>query len=115
MVNTMSEAKTAYDEDAYLESADLVVWRLFNATWELGDFTNSVQWCNEGNRRFPTNFRFAACALRLLTLESADIARRQRVGAAHETGQRDAAGATRSGAFERRNGGCRRAGAPCCA
>ena len=72
MVNTMTEAKTAYDEDAYLESADLVLWRLFNASWELGDFTNSAQWCNEGNRRFPMSFRFAACALRLLTLESAD-------------------------------------------
>jgi len=65
-------ATRAYDEDAYLENANLVLWRLFNGSMNLGNFNNARQWCNEGNRRFPDDYRFVSCQLRLLTASGTD-------------------------------------------
>jgi TolB-like protein len=71
MSNAVIEAQAAYEADAYLEAADLVVWRLFNGAWELGDFAPAKRWCDVGKARFPTNYRFAACELRLMTSSTA--------------------------------------------
>jgi hypothetical protein len=59
-------ATRAYEEDAYLQNANLVLWRLFNGSLNLGNFTNARQWCGEGYRRFPEDYRFVSCQLRLL-------------------------------------------------
>jgi TolB-like protein len=67
MAKTVISAQSALIEDAYLEAADLVLWRLFNGSWELGDFTSATRWCDQGMRRFPQNFRFASCGIRLMT------------------------------------------------
>jgi serine/threonine-protein kinase len=56
-------ARTAYEEDAYLEFADAILWRLFNASLDLEQFSQANRWCNEGSERFPENYRFASCQL----------------------------------------------------
>jgi TolB-like protein len=70
IANAMVAAKTALQEDAYLESADVVLWRLFNGSIELSNFTPAQQACNDGTRRFPNDYRFVNCQLRMLTVPS---------------------------------------------
>jgi tetratricopeptide (TPR) repeat protein len=60
-------ATRAYEEDAYLQNANVVLWRLFNGSLNLGNFTNARRWCAEGTRRFPEDYRFVSCQLRLFT------------------------------------------------
>jgi class 3 adenylate cyclase/TolB-like protein len=59
-------ARRAYEEDAYLSHAEAIVWRLFNASLDLGQFTQAERWCSEGRRRFPHNYQFAMCQLMLM-------------------------------------------------
>ncbi len=56
-------ARRAYEEDAYLEFADAILWRLFNASLDLEQFSQADRWCVEGARRFPDNYRFSSCQL----------------------------------------------------
>jgi hypothetical protein len=60
-------ARTAYQEDAYLEVADEVLARLFNGNYDLEEFTQAQRWCEEGQRRFPRDARFTECELLLMT------------------------------------------------
>lgn len=60
-------ASRAYEQDAYLESADVVLWRLFTGSLELENFTKARQWCTEGSRRFPEDYRFVTCHLRMMS------------------------------------------------
>ncbi len=60
-------ARTAYQEDAYLEVADEVLSRLFNGNYDLEQFTQARRWCEEGHRRFPSDPRFTECQLLLMT------------------------------------------------
>jgi eukaryotic-like serine/threonine-protein kinase len=62
-------AKTAYDVDPYLVDANKTVWRLFTSSLDLGNAQQAKHWCDEGSRRFPTDYRFVECRLWLLTLE----------------------------------------------
>ncbi len=59
-------AKRAYEEDAYLESADNVLWRIHTAALDMGQFRPAVEACEEGRRRFPANYRFRICRIRLM-------------------------------------------------
>ena len=59
-------ARRAYEEDAYLEVAADVVWRLFYGNFDLENFTQSLEWCLKGSARFPDDYRFAYCELRLM-------------------------------------------------
>jgi serine/threonine-protein kinase len=59
-------ARRAYEEDAYLSVANLVLYRLVNGSLDLEQFTQAQRWCDEGGRRFPQDFRFAECQLDLL-------------------------------------------------
>jgi serine/threonine-protein kinase len=59
-------ARRAYEEDAYLELADVILWRLFNASLDLEQFPQAERWCLEGAKRFPQNYRFVFCQLMLL-------------------------------------------------
>ena len=62
----MLAAQMAYTTDMYLESAPLVLWRLFNGALEQGSFVTAREWCTEGTRRFPDDYRLASCDLRLM-------------------------------------------------
>jgi len=61
----MAEAKVAalrsYEADPYLRNAHLTLWRLFGASFELGDAIEARRWCEEGRRRFPERPRFRQC------------------------------------------------------
>ncbi len=60
-------ARTAYQEDAYLDVADEVLFRLFNGNYDLEEFAQARRWCEEGFRRFPGQARFTECRLLLMT------------------------------------------------
>lgn len=59
-------AEQAYRHDPFLENANLTLWRLFQASWNLGDAVDSRRACEEGVRRFEEDFRFVQCRLMLL-------------------------------------------------
>jgi TolB-like protein len=59
-------ARRAYEEDAYLSNADVVLWRLFAASYDLEQLPEAMHWCDVGVYRFPANPRFAECRLRLM-------------------------------------------------
>ncbi len=59
-------AKRAYEEDAYLESAANVLWRIHTAALDIGQFPPAVDACQEGQRRFPDDYRFRICGIRLM-------------------------------------------------
>jgi serine/threonine-protein kinase len=61
------EARTAYEQDAFLDNANVVVWRLFLADYDLEAMPQAQRWCDEGTRRFPGDYRFSQCRLWLLT------------------------------------------------
>jgi serine/threonine-protein kinase len=60
-------ARRAYEEDAYLDLANEIIWRLFNGSLDLEQFAQADRWCAEGVRRFPGDNRFALCRLQLMT------------------------------------------------
>lgn len=55
--------RKAYEEDAYLADADLVIWRIASASLNLGQYREMARWCDTGRERFPDNYRFVACQL----------------------------------------------------
>jgi serine/threonine-protein kinase len=65
-------AKNAYRADPYLADANKTVWRLFQASIDLDQAQESKNWCDEGARRFPTDYRFSECRLWLLVLRNQD-------------------------------------------
>jgi hypothetical protein len=66
VVQAKIDAQRAYEADAY-SSADVVLWRLFLASYDLEQFPDAVHWCMEGRRRFPESTRSVECRLWLLT------------------------------------------------
>lgn len=60
-------ARRAYEEDAYLDAANEVLWRLVTGLYDLQQFTEARRWCAEGVRRFPADHRFTECRLLLMT------------------------------------------------
>jgi TolB-like protein len=56
-------ARRAYEADAYLASAESVLWRLWSTSYDLEIDQQSVAWCQEGFERFPENPRFYECQL----------------------------------------------------
>ena len=63
-------AQRAYVEDAYLSNTDEVLWKLYATSYDLEQFTDAVQYCADGGKRFPDNPRFVRCRLWLLTVKS---------------------------------------------
>ena len=62
-------AQRAYEADPYLKSAKQTVLRLFQASLDLEDATEARHWCDEGQRRFPDNYRFVECQIWLFALK----------------------------------------------
>ena len=71
-VNVVLAARRAYEEDAYLRDADLILDRLFWGHHDLEQFGDARRWCEEGFRRFPTDHRFTECRLWLLLVPGAE-------------------------------------------
>ncbi len=65
-------ARRAYEEDAYLDNADVILARLFYASYDLGQVADARHWCGEGQRRFPEASPFTECRLFLMTMRSGD-------------------------------------------
>lgn len=61
-------AQRAYEADAYLANADVILWRLFLSSYDLQDRREAQHWCSVGSRRFAEDFRFVECHLWTLTL-----------------------------------------------
>jgi eukaryotic-like serine/threonine-protein kinase len=59
-------ARRAYEEDAYLANADVILWRLFAASYDLEQFTEAEHWCDVIGHRFPTDVRHIECQIRLM-------------------------------------------------
>jgi len=64
--NVILAARRAYQEDRFLSDADQILERLFWAHYDLRQFREARQQCDEGRRRFPTRPGFVECHLRLL-------------------------------------------------
>lgn len=56
-------AAHAYDADAYLSNADVILWRLFTSSYDLEQFPEAIHWCDIAQHRFPTDPRFVLCRL----------------------------------------------------
>jgi serine/threonine-protein kinase len=65
-------ARRAYEEDAYLSNADVILSRLFYSSYDLGQFPDAARWCSEGERRFPEDTKFVECQLWLMTTRGAE-------------------------------------------
>jgi serine/threonine-protein kinase len=61
-------ARRAYDADAFLTETPHLVFRLFYTSLDLGKEQDAVSWCDTGLKRFPEDWRFTYCELRLLGL-----------------------------------------------
>jgi len=72
LVEANRAARSAYEGDAYLASADAVLYRLFVTSYDLELFLPATDWCDKGHRRFPTNPLFVHCQLLLMTSKAAD-------------------------------------------
>jgi serine/threonine-protein kinase len=59
-------ARRAYETDAYLRAAPDILVRLWATTYDLEQFPDAIRWCNEGQRRFPTDPRFVRCRMYLM-------------------------------------------------
>jgi TolB-like protein/tetratricopeptide (TPR) repeat protein len=59
-------AREALRADAYLADADLVIDRLFLASYDLAQFTEARLACQEGATRFPEDPAFVRCRLLLM-------------------------------------------------
>jgi eukaryotic-like serine/threonine-protein kinase len=81
--NTKSETDAklaglrAYEADAYLRDAPQLLNRLFSNSYDLSQFAEAARWCEEGARRFPTDFNFVKCQLWLMSTRATepDVAR----------------------------------------
>src|SRR3989441_4555 len=60
-------AHRALEEDAYLDAADQVLWRLFLASYDGELHAEARTACEEGGRRFPQDYRFVDCQLWVMT------------------------------------------------
>jgi DNA-binding SARP family transcriptional activator/TolB-like protein len=64
-------ARRALEADEFLEEAPLVIERLYRSSLQLARHDMASWWCDEGQRRFPTDWRFVECRLTLLGIEGA--------------------------------------------
>jgi TolB-like protein len=64
-------ARRGYDADPYLTNANVTIWRLFTTSYVLEDAAEAKRWCDEGQRRFPKDFRFSECQLWYYSLKGA--------------------------------------------
>ncbi len=61
-------AKSAWDSDEFLSNANVILGRLFNATYDQGNGASAQRWCTELGARFRNDARAWRCQLYLMTL-----------------------------------------------
>lgn len=59
--------RAAYEADPYLDSADRLLWTLYQSSWRLRALNPARRWCEEGSRRFPDDPRFVLCRIEMMT------------------------------------------------
>ena len=67
-------ARRAYEEDAYLQDAALILSRLFWGYYDTEQIGEAQRWCEEGARRFSEDVSFLRCQLWIMIYPSADDA-----------------------------------------
>ena len=65
-------ASRAYQADAYLRNANVILSRLFDTSYDLEDQPEAEHWCDELGRRFPDDPRFPDCLLWKMTMHDAE-------------------------------------------
>ena len=70
-------ASKALEADAYLSNADVIMYRVFISSYDLGQFDKAKQTCTNARERFPTNQVSARCQLLMMTtrVDPPDVAR----------------------------------------
>jgi TolB-like protein len=63
-------ARSAYEADEFLRSADQVLFRLYATSYDLEQFRDATDYCDQGRRRFPRHILFRECRLWLLAAPS---------------------------------------------
>ncbi len=66
-------ALRAYEADPYVTNANVTVWRLFLTSYELEDPVEAKRWCEEGQRRFAADIRFAECQLWYFSMKGVPV------------------------------------------
>jgi serine/threonine-protein kinase len=61
-------ARNAYEADAYLASAKMILNRLFWTSHDLEMYPEALEWCDKGRRRFPADPFFVECRLWMYTV-----------------------------------------------
>lgn len=87
LVQAKLDAQRAYEADAFLRAADDLLWRLYATSYDLEQFPDAIQYCDEGRRRFPDDARFVECELWLLASRARDQDGVDRVGRAWQLQQ----------------------------
>jgi eukaryotic-like serine/threonine-protein kinase len=74
-------AQHALEADEFLSNVNVILSRLFDAAYDLGQFDKAKQWCDVAKQRFPADVRAVRCRLYLLTsrLDQPDVARAWRL------------------------------------
>jgi serine/threonine-protein kinase len=74
-------AQHALEADEFLSNANVILSRLFDASYDLGQFDKAKQWCNVSGQRFPGDVRTVRCRLYMLTtrIEPPDVGRAWRL------------------------------------
>ena len=74
-------ALRAYEADPYLIEAPAILYRLFTSSLDLQDGVEANHWCDEGQRRFPTDPSFLECQILVFALpgQKPDIAKAWRL------------------------------------
>ncbi|MBS1241749.1 MAG: protein kinase [Gemmatimonadetes bacterium] len=74
-------ARRALEADAFLSNADQILNRLFLSSYDLGQFPDAANWCQEMGRRFPESYQSPRCELYMLTTRARepDVARAWRL------------------------------------
>ena len=67
MNDVLIAAQRAYEADEFLTNANVILSRMFNANYDLGQFDKASQWCAEARKRFPKDVRAMRCRLYMLT------------------------------------------------
>jgi serine/threonine-protein kinase len=67
-IDVNTAARRAYEADAFLSNAEVVLQRLFLSSYDLGDFTPRAEsYCQQINKRFSRSANAMYCRLLLMT------------------------------------------------
>jgi TolB-like protein len=61
-------ARRAYEADAFLSESPHILFRLYHTSLDLGREAEAVRWCDTGRSRYPEDWHFTFCTLRILAL-----------------------------------------------